>query len=99
MLGGSFLLLWLSLVYSPFSPAGWASSVSGERMRIDHSSIYKAWVMTTNHPVALYAFGGPIVLGAVAGGLICSIGTTIEKFKNRNKIPASKEHSGDIRRR
>jgi hypothetical protein len=83
MLGGSFLLLWFSLAYSPFSPAGWASSVSVERMRIDHTSVHKESVMTTKHPVALYAFGGPIVLGAVAGGLFAGIGTAVEKLKNR----------------
>ena len=81
MLGGSFLLLWFSLTYSPFAPSGWASSISAETIGPNPSDP-KSMALTTNHPVALYVFSVPIVLGATAGGLLCSVGTTIEKLKN-----------------
>lgn len=63
--GGSLLLVWFSLTYSPFSPDEWAESLSLERRRVGEPGPRS--VVTTDHPVALYLFSGPIVLGALVG--------------------------------
>lgn len=76
--GGSFLLLWFSLTYSPFSPAGWESSVRVEEIRaVDPPRDVP--VLATKHPVALYAFFGPIVLGAAAGAIVGGIAAAAGK--------------------
>lgn len=68
MLGGTFILLWFSLTYSPFAPREWVSSVSVERQRTGTSGREEP-VLTTDHPVAVYAFGIPLVLGGIAGAV------------------------------
>lgn len=67
VLGMSFLLLFFSLTYSPFSPADWVKSVHVERQ--ETGSTEEGYVMTTNHPVAVYAVFVPLALGVVSGGL------------------------------
>ncbi|MEQ8855220.1 hypothetical protein [Gimesia sp.] len=81
MLGGSLLLLWFSLAYSPFAPAGWAGSVKVEQRANGHL-IENERVMTTTHPVALYAFGVPIGLGATAGAIIGGVGAALGKVED-----------------
>ncbi|MBN73010.1 MAG: hypothetical protein CME32_27460 [Gimesia sp.] len=81
MLGGSLLLLWFSLAYSPFAPAGWASSVKVEQ-RAGSLLPENKEVMTTTHPVALYAFGVPIGLGATAGAIIGGVGAALGKVED-----------------
>ncbi|QDT99572.1 hypothetical protein [Gimesia aquarii] len=81
MLGGSLLLFWFSLTYSPFAPAGWASSVSVEQRQEPGSGQTKS-MMTTNHPVAFYLFGTPIVLGITAGALAGGIGAAMGKVED-----------------
>lgn len=65
-LGVTFILLWFSITYSPFAPQSWVSSVSVENQRVEPSKT-EVPVSVTNHPVALYAFGLPVVLGAIGG--------------------------------
>lgn len=65
ILGASFVVLWFSLIYSPFAPDRWASTVAVERQQLPSGR--KETVLTTDHPVALYAFGIPLMLGCVAG--------------------------------
>jgi hypothetical protein len=90
MLGGTLLLLWFSLAYSPFSPAEWGSSVTLEtnRMIPRSSGSPRGWaVHTTNHPVALYLFLVPTLAGAASGALLAGVGKIVEKIKRR-QIPA-----------
>lgn len=68
MFGGTLVLLWFSLTYSPFAPQSWVGSVSVERQRT--TSARQESVLTTDHPVVFYAFGVPIVLGATAGAVL-----------------------------
>lgn len=65
MLGGTFLLLWFSLTYSPFSPAGWGSSVAVEtEPMVPSRQVPRGLaVHTTDHPVALYLFVVPTLMG------------------------------------
>jgi hypothetical protein len=78
MLGGSFLILWFSLAYSPL-PTGWGSSVTLERdwmVTQPRGLPLHPLLHTTHNPVALYAFLGPIVLGVVIGaafGVLCAL--------------------------
>jgi hypothetical protein len=68
LLGGSFLLLWFSLAYSPFSPS-WDRTMTVERARTLPRRRTQI-VHTTQHPIALYAFFVPTVLGAASGAVI-----------------------------
>lgn len=90
MLGGSFLLLWFSITYSPLAPTAWISSLSLERQPI-RSAGRKEPVVTTDNPVALYAFFGPIALGAATGVLLCGIGTAVEELKSRRGSTAAEQ--------
>lgn len=81
MLGGSLLLLWFSLAYSPFAPAGWASSVNVEQ-RANSRLVENQEVMTTTHPVALYAFGIPIALGVAGGAVLGGVGAAMGKVED-----------------
>ncbi|WP_417386511.1 hypothetical protein [Gimesia sp.] len=81
MLGGSLLLFWFSLAYSPFAPPGWAGSVNVEQRANGHL-IENENVMTTTHPVALYAFGLPIGLGATAGMILGGVGAALGKVED-----------------
>jgi hypothetical protein len=72
MFGASLLLLWFSLAYSPFSPAGW--SVSIERSGRRTASGREHFVATTSHPIALWAFCGPALLGASAAAIASGVG-------------------------
>ena len=81
MLGLSFVLLWFSLTYSPFSPEGWVESVKVERQR-KIGSAQKEYVMTTKHPVAVYAFCIPLVLGVATGGVIGGVAGAMGKVKD-----------------
>lgn len=81
MLGGSLVMFWFSLSYSPFAPAGWASSVSVEQRQEPGSGQTKS-MMTTNHPVAFYLFGTPIVLGITAGALAGGVGAAMGKVED-----------------
>lgn len=81
MLGGSLLLFWFSIAYSPFTPAGWASSISVEQ-RHETGSGQRKDAMTTKNPVALYTFGIPIALGGTAGALIGGIGAAMGKVED-----------------
>ena len=67
-LGVTFILLWFSITYSPFAPRDWVESVSVERQRVGTSGREKP-VATTDHPVALIAFGVPVALGTIAGAV------------------------------
>lgn len=73
IIGGTLIMLWFSLTYSPFAPHEWVSSVSVERRRTGVSG-RKELVHTTDHPVALYAFGVPLVLGGIAGAVFGGLG-------------------------
>jgi hypothetical protein len=66
--GGSLMLLWFSLTLSPFGPESWNASLSLTDLSVNQSRPRHA--MATNHPFALYAFFGPIVLGAIAGAVM-----------------------------
>lgn len=68
LLGGSLLLIWFSLTYSPFAPQEWVASVEVERRRVDRP--YHQSGLSTDHPIAMYAFGAPIALGAAAGAVL-----------------------------
>lgn len=81
MLGGSLLLLWFSLAYSPFAPAGWAGSVKVEQ-RANARFIENERVMTTTHPLALYAFGLPIAVGATTGAILGGVGAALGKVED-----------------
>lgn len=81
MLGGALLLCWFSLAYSPFAPAGWASSINVEQ-RADSRLIENEEVLTTKHPVALYAFGVPILLGATGGAILGGVGAALGKVED-----------------
>jgi hypothetical protein len=76
MLGGSFLLLWFSITYSPFAPREWVSSVSVERRRVDRA--YEEPLLTTDHPVALFAFFGPVALAAAGGAVFGAVNGVYE---------------------
>ena len=77
MLGGTFILLWFSMTYSPFAPQAWVSSVSMERERL--GSARRTPVASTDHPVALIAFGAPLALGTVAGAVFGGVGGVTEE--------------------
>jgi hypothetical protein len=77
MLGATFILLWFSLTYSPFAPQEWVSSVSVERQRTGASGREEP-VLTTDHPVAAYAFGIPLVLGGIAGAVFGGVAGVYE---------------------
>jgi len=77
MLGGTFLLLWFSLAYSPFSP-GWDKSIALKRDETS-SGVRRHWVHTTSNPIALCAFFGPIALGAATGAVMGGAGSLIRK--------------------
>ena len=68
MLGATFVLLWFSITYSPFAPSEWVSSVSVERQHVG-TSRRKEPVALTDHPVAVIAFGTPLILGTIAGAV------------------------------
>jgi uncharacterized membrane protein YeaQ/YmgE (transglycosylase-associated protein family) len=68
MLGGSLLMFWFSLAYSPFAPKSWVSSVKVERDD-SRGAVPRRHLHTTNHPVALGLFGVPVLIGATAGSL------------------------------
>ncbi|MFN3189436.1 MAG: hypothetical protein ACE361_02850 [Aureliella sp.] len=72
LLGASFVLLWFSMTYSPFAPQAWATSVSSERTRVG-TSARDVFIAETDHPVALYAFGFPVALGALGGAVFGGI--------------------------
>ena len=79
--GASFALLWFSIAYSPFAPQCWVSSVSVERtMKTDSAS--GETTFTTRHPVAIYAFGAPIVLGVATGMIVGGVGAAMGKVKD-----------------
>jgi hypothetical protein len=65
-LGGTFILLWFSITFSPFAPREWVESVSVERQRVGTSGREEP-VATTDHPVVLIAFGVPVIVGTIAG--------------------------------
>lgn len=79
MLGGSLLLLWFSITYSPFAPRDWVESVELKEQHVDGTRSRR--VASTSHPVAMYAFFGPLAVGAAGGGLLCGAGTAFEKFR------------------
>ena len=81
VLGMSFLLLFFSITYSPFSPKGWVSSVHVERP--ETGSTEEGYMMTTNHPVAIYAVFVPPALGVVSGGLACGVTALMGKGPRR----------------
>ncbi len=62
-LGVTFILLWFSITYSPFAPRDWVESVSVERQRVGTSGREEP-VATTDHPVALIAFGVPVAFSS-----------------------------------
>jgi hypothetical protein len=68
LFGGSLMLLWFSLTLSPFGPESWNASLSLTDLSVNQSRHRHA--MATNHPIAFYAFFGPIVLGAIAGAVM-----------------------------
>lgn len=78
MLGGTFLLLWFSLAYSPFSTS-WDRTMAVERDRTLPRRRAQ-WVHTTEHPVALYAFFVPTVFGATSGAVIGGVGALTQKL-------------------
>jgi hypothetical protein len=78
MLGGSLLLLWFSIACSPFAPDGWTSSIFVETVGSE-IRLPRERAATTRHPVALYAFFAPIVLGAVAWAAICGVAAAFQK--------------------
>lgn len=69
MFGATLILLWFSLTYSPFAPQGWVESVSVERQRTDRAG-HEERVLTTDHPVVMYAFGVPLACGAFTGAML-----------------------------
>lgn len=71
MLGGTFILIWFSLTYSPFAPQKWVASVSVERQRT--STALEEPIATTDHPVALWAFAAPLAFGAAAGAVMGAV--------------------------
>lgn len=73
ILGGTFLLLWFALAYSPLSPPSWGASVAVESDRRVRGEYFDAPRHTTRHPIALYAFFAPAVLGLVSGALFGGI--------------------------
>ena len=77
MLGGTFILLWFSLTYSPFAPQGWGASVSVERQRTGDSGRERP-VLTTDHPVAAFAFGIPLALGSITGAVFGGVAGVYE---------------------
>jgi hypothetical protein len=85
ILGATLLLFWFSLVYSPFSPAGWGASVNLEvdRTSFPSQSPTRGRIMhTTNHPVALYLFFVPVLVGAGGGALFCGAAKLVEKVNH-----------------
>jgi hypothetical protein len=79
MLGLSFLLLFFSLTYSPFSPESWVESVRVEWRRDTVRPQDKGYVMTTDHPVAVYAVCIPAALGLASGAVIGGVAGAMGK--------------------
>lgn len=98
-LGASFVLLWFSMAYSPLAPRDWGSSVSVERQRAG-TSVREDPVAITNHPLAVYAFGLPVALGAI-GGLVFGGVVRVTDGRQLPGPPGPKAvrmaNSGDIR--
>jgi hypothetical protein len=82
-LGGTFLLLWFSLAYSPFSP-GWDRTLAVERDRTVSRSRVR-WVHTTKHPFALSAFFVPTALGATSGAVIGGVGSMTQTWNRKRR--------------
>lgn len=77
-LGGSLLMFWFSLAYSPYAPTGWASTVEVKRERISPTQPGRQ-AHTTSHPVALYLCVTPAVVGGVAGIILGGVGAALGK--------------------
>lgn len=71
-LGVTFVLLWFSIAYSPFAPQGWASSISVERQPVS-TSVREEPFAVSGHPVVLFAFGLPVVVGTLSGAVFGGI--------------------------
>ncbi len=83
-LGSSLLFFWFSLAYSPFSPAEWGASIRVERVSRPERSRSEARLRhSTDHPIALYLFLGPILTGMAAGGMVGGIGKLVEKSRHQ----------------
>jgi hypothetical protein len=83
MLGGSFLLLWFSLAYSPFSP-NWDRTIAVERDRT-FPQRSGHWVHTTTNPIALGLFFGPMVAGAASGAVLGGVSALRRKWHTPGK--------------
>ncbi len=81
MLGGSLMIFWFSIAYSPLAQAGWTSSISIEQ-RQDPSSGLTESAITTSHPVVFYIFGTPIALGVTAGAVLGGVGAAMGKVED-----------------
>jgi hypothetical protein len=77
MLGGTFVLLWFSITYSPFAPRDWASSVTVARQGTG-SIVRKKPAATSDYPVVQLAFGAPLVLGAITGAVFGGVAGVTE---------------------
>ncbi len=81
LVGGSFALLWFSVAYSPFAPKDWATSIKSMPNPKVGAVREFSWV-ATSHPVAVYAFGAPIVLGVTAGAIVGGVGAAMGKVED-----------------
>jgi hypothetical protein len=84
-LGASFLLLLFSLSYSPFTPEGWDLSIKAEKIGMERPGTDR--VLTTDHPLAVYAFLSPIVLGVVVGAILGGVSTIMAGKKDASDDP------------
>ena len=84
--GGSLLLVWFSLSMSPWPPEGWLESVSAKAVDLSapRGSLERDGGMTTQNPIAIYCFVGPIAILGLLGFFVGGIGAACGWVKDVN---------------
>ncbi len=81
IVGGSLLIYWFSLAYSPFAPQGGTANVEVRQER-NSGSAQPRTVHSSSHPVVLYVCIAPAVLGAAVGAVSGGIGAALGKVED-----------------
>ncbi|HSG71427.1 MAG TPA: hypothetical protein VLA12_13485 [Planctomycetaceae bacterium] len=80
ILGGTFLLFWFSLAYSPIAPAGWAGDVKVEREVHLTGTNTRRSILKTDNAVAIRLFLVPALIGGAIGAVAGGVGSARGKI-------------------
>ena len=76
--GGTLLLFWFSISFSPFAGTDWFESITTERLSANEAGRSGRDVTVTRHPIALYLFLIPfaffLLVGILVGGIAAALG-------------------------